>query len=281
MREPAQQTEQNADLGAFDGLVDLRVVEHDVGRLAAEFQRARDEALRRRCGDAVAHFGGAGERQLVEARMVQHGLTAARTAARQDVDHAGRENLIEEPPELDERERRRGRRLDDDRIAGRQRGRDLPGAHQKRKVPGNDLTDDADRFMKHDRERVFVDLNGAAFLRTKTSGEIAEMVRRERHVDQRRFADGLAVVAGFRFGEQRGIFINQIGDSEKLRRTLRGRTADQSGKAARAAATARSTSAAEASAQSASFSPVAGLKVSKVAPFCASTHSPLMRRPYF
>ena len=114
MREPAQQSltlvEEDADLGAFDRLVELGVVEDDVGGLAAELERARNQALGGRFGDAVADFGRAREGELVEARVVKHGLARAGAAAGDDVDDAGGEHLVEELAELEERKAASSRR---------------------------------------------------------------------------------------------------------------------------------------------------------------------------
>ena len=53
--------------------------------------------------------------------------------------------------ELDRRHGRRRRRLEDDRVAGRQRRADLPDRHHQRVVPRRDLADDADRLAADDR----------------------------------------------------------------------------------------------------------------------------------
>lgn len=143
-------------------LVELGVVEDDVGGLAAELERARNQALGGRFGDAVADFGRTREGELVEARVVKHGLARAGAAAGDDVDDAGGEHLVEELAELEERKRRRRGGLDHERVARGEGRRDLPGAHQEREVPRNDLADDADGLVQHDAHRVFVDHDGRA-----------------------------------------------------------------------------------------------------------------------
>lgn len=102
--------EENADLGAFDRLVELGVVEDDVGGLAAELERARNQALGGRFGDTVADLGRAREGELVKARVVEHGLARAGAAAGDDVDDARGQHLIEELAELEERKRASSRR---------------------------------------------------------------------------------------------------------------------------------------------------------------------------
>ncbi len=48
--------------------------------------------------------------------------------------------------------------LEDDAVAGRQRGRELPNGHQNREVPGNDLADHSERLMEVIGDGVVVDL---------------------------------------------------------------------------------------------------------------------------
>ena len=88
--------EENADLSAFNGLVLLAVIKVDVGGFAAEFQRSRNEALGSGFGHVVTDFGRTRKGKLRKARMIKHGLTGLRTASANDVDDAGRQELIED-----------------------------------------------------------------------------------------------------------------------------------------------------------------------------------------
>ena len=66
-----------------------------------------------------------------------------------DVEHAGRKaDLLRDLGERQRGQRRLARRLDDDRVAARQRRRDLPRRQQQRKVPRHDRRDDADRLAQ-------------------------------------------------------------------------------------------------------------------------------------
>ena len=147
--------------------------------------------------------------------MVKHGLARAGAAAGDDVDDAGGEHLVEELAELEERKRRRRGGLDHERVARGEGRRDLPGAHQEREVPRNDLADDADGLVQHDAHRVFVDHDGGALFGAQATGEVAEVVGGERNIDERGFADRLAVVERFDHGETGGVFIDEIGDLQK------------------------------------------------------------------
>ncbi len=143
--------EEDAVDDALDRLVERRVVEDDVGGLAAELEaealgRARDAAL-----DQLADLGRAGERDLVDAVVLDQRLPDCR-AAGDHVDDAGRQLALGD--DLGQREsgqRRRLGGLEHDGVARRERRRDLPGGHQQREVPGDDLRRDAERARRRRR----------------------------------------------------------------------------------------------------------------------------------
>ena len=75
---------------AFDRLVDRRVLEDDVGGLAAELERQALAGAGRRALDELADLGRAREGDLRDARMVDE-VRARLAGARHDVDDAGRQ----------------------------------------------------------------------------------------------------------------------------------------------------------------------------------------------
>ena len=78
--------------------------------------------------------------------------------------------------EADRRQRRRAGRLEDDRVAGRQRRADLPDRHPDRVVPRADLADHADRLAP-DEARV-----AAAVLVGGLALEVPDLGREEAQV---------------------------------------------------------------------------------------------------
>ncbi len=62
---------------------------------------------------------------------------------------------------------------------------------------------------------VLVDFSGAAFLRTDATGEVTEMVSRERHVGVQCFADRLAVVPGLGDGQLFQVGFDTVGDFQQ------------------------------------------------------------------
>ena len=73
-REPAQHTwpwlNQIASTRPFDGAIEVGVVEHDKRRLAAQLERQAFPGPGGRLADDAADLGRAGERDLVDARMI-------------------------------------------------------------------------------------------------------------------------------------------------------------------------------------------------------------------
>ena len=92
-------------------------------------------------------------------------------------------------------------------------GRDLPGQHQQREVPGDDLPGDAQRLRAPVRERV-LELVGPA--------RVVEEVRgRERDVDVARLLDRLAAVQRLEHGELARALLEDARDPEQVLRPLR------------------------------------------------------------
>src|SRR5439155_6653343 len=80
-------------------------------------------------------------------------VTRAAVAGDDVDDTGGQLGLADHVAEKERRERRRLRGLEDDRIACRQRRRDLPREHQQREVPGDDLRSEERRVGNELRGR--------------------------------------------------------------------------------------------------------------------------------
>ena len=185
--------EEDAGHDALDGLVDRRVVEDDVRGLAAELEGELLVGARDRARDRLAHLGGPGERDLVDAGVLDE--RAARVArAGDDVDDARRQVGL--PADVGEQQRgeRRGLgRLEHHGVARRERRRDLPRQHEHREVPRDHLGGDAERARVGPEPRV-LELVGPA-------GVVEEVRGDQRDVDVARLLDRLAVVEGLEHGE--------------------------------------------------------------------------------
>jgi hypothetical protein len=185
---------------ALDGLVEEvvvgrhHVVEEHVGALAAQLQRGRDQVGGGRLRDHLAGGGAAGEGDLGDALAGGQRVPASRPkpltmlstpgGSRSAISSTSTRMLI-------------GRALgglEHHAVAGAQRRRQLPGRHQDREVPGDDLADHAERLVEVVGDGVGVDLAERPFLRAHAAGEVAEVVDRQRDVGVQRLADRLAVV---------------------------------------------------------------------------------------
>src|SRR5258708_40331507 len=95
------------------------------------------------CTNRATYFRGPGESNFVDVRMSDQRLAGCAIAGH-DVDHAMRKtNLLANLGESQRGKRRELRRLQDDSVSRSQRRSNLPCEHEQRKVPGNDLSNNA------------------------------------------------------------------------------------------------------------------------------------------
>src|SRR6185369_8598942 len=86
-----------------------------------------------------------------------------------------------------------------------------------------DLTDHAERLVEVVGHRVLVQLAQRTFLRANNSGEVAEVVHRQRDIGIQRLADRFAVVPGLRDGDRLEVLLDPVGDLVEDYRTFGGR----------------------------------------------------------
>ncbi len=140
---------------AVDGEVEVSVVHDDDRVLAAELEMDVLEAFGRRFQHLHARLARAGQRDDADVRVADEPLADRASATVDDVDDAGRHaGLGEELREALSEGGRVGRGLEDDRVPGDERGRDLPGRDRDREVPRRDDADDADRHAHRHLELV-------------------------------------------------------------------------------------------------------------------------------
>src|SRR5438309_31640 len=140
-----------------------------------------------------------------------------------DVDHAGRQAGFFEP--IGEFQRREGSllgRLEHAGAACSDSGSQLPGGHEQRIVPGNDLSRDAHGFAHRETQRVSGngihlagDFVGEAAVILEAGGDVGDV--------EFRFDDGLAGVAALEFGELRGVLADLFSKLEKDAPAILGR----------------------------------------------------------
>src|SRR5208337_869706 len=116
--------------------------------------------------------------RLLEAR----GLPASRPKPLTTFDDALRQEIADQLHQHHDRGRCLLGGFEDDAVASRQRGRELPNGHQDREVPGNDLADHSERLVEVIRDSVLVDFAERPFLCADRASEIAEMIDRKRKI---------------------------------------------------------------------------------------------------
>ncbi len=145
------------------------------------------QRVRRVLRDRLARRDVAGQRHEPDVRMRDEPLAHGHAVAGDDLQHAGRNDLLRELHEPQERQRRLLGRLQDLHVARRERRPQLPDRHHQRVVPRADAADDAERLAPDDR-RVARDVlaRGLALELARRAREEAEIVRGERHLVARR-----------------------------------------------------------------------------------------------
>ena len=210
--------------GAGDGLVEVGVVEDEERRVAAELERELHDLA-----GALRH------QDLADGRRSREGELAHDRVARQlaadhgrvlgiaghDLEDArGDPRAVGELGQGERRERRLLGRLAHDRVAGRERGRDLAGDHRRGEVPGRDAAADPDRLLEHDdprvgrlgRDRVAVDALALLPHPLQESGGVADLGIR---LGQR-----LTLLARHDHGEVAAVPEHQIGERAQICRAL-------------------------------------------------------------
>ena len=165
-----------------DGVVEVGVVEDQVGALAAQLEADRGEVGRRGLADHARGRGLAGEGDPVDAAVLgQRRARGVRSEAVHDVEDAGRQPGLGGQPG----QQGRGLRgvlggLEHHRVAPGQGGRDLPRLEHQREVPGRDRGDDSGRLEQRvgvvtavHRERLARPPAGRGRRRTGCSGRSA------------------------------------------------------------------------------------------------------------
>src|SRR4051795_1256920 len=215
-----------ADAGdRLEDRVEVDVVEDDDRRLAAELEVDALEGLGGVLGDPLARLDRAGERDDVDAGVLDD-RRAGVVAAGDDVQHALRQDLGRELGQLQRRHRGRRRRLEDDRAAGRERRADLPHRHHQRVVPRRDLARDAGRLAA-DHRRVALEVLAArlALEVARRAGEEAQVVDHRGQLVVLERLQRLAGVGRLELRDLVAVLLDRVGEREQRGRALGRRAA--------------------------------------------------------
>ena len=171
--------------------------------------------LRRAGGDQPAGLDRAGQRDQPDLGVADECVAGGDAVAGDDLEHAGRQELLRQLCEAERRQRRLLGRLQDLDVAGGERGTELPDRHHQRVVPGRDPGDDPERLAPDDRG-VALDVlaGGLALERAGSAGEEAQVVGREGHLvarDRHRLADVLRL----ELRQLLGVVVDHVGELEQ------------------------------------------------------------------
>ena len=161
-----REDEQDTKRGPFHCLVQIRIVEDDVGALSTQFQgHVLQVALGRSIQDLATDECRTSEGDLFDLQVMRDGIADSVTVAIENVDDAGRETgLVDEVGYADCSQGGELRGLENNCVSRCQGGTKFPGQHEHwagqcqlmtlrqsalrtREVPGYDLTDDTDRLV--------------------------------------------------------------------------------------------------------------------------------------
>ena len=197
----------------LDRLVERGVVEDHVRGLAAELEGQLHAASPRAGAGSPCRPRSSPVNAILSTARVDERRAGAAVAG-DDVDDARRQlGLAEHVAEEERRERRRLGRLEDDGVPGGERRRDLPGQHQQREVPRDDLPGDAERLRAAVGEGV-LEL-------VRPAGVVEEVRCGERNVDVARLLDRLAAVHRLEHGELARALLEDARDPEQVLGALR------------------------------------------------------------
>lgn len=204
--------EEDTEVSPGDGVVNVSVVEDDVGRLATQLKSDLLEvALGSGLEDGTADHGGTGEGNLVNVHVAGDGGTGNTAETRDDVDHTSREaGLLDELTHVQTGERGLLGSLHDNSVTGSHGGGNLPRPHEEREVPGDDLTADTNGLVACVGKGIGVGVNGLAVDLVGPSGVVADAANGVTHVNLG-YVESLAVVSGLQSSQVVNVPLHQVG----------------------------------------------------------------------
>ena len=139
----------------FDGGIQVGIVKHDEGRVAAQLHRDFLDRAGALGNQLAADFGRAGKAELAHDGAAGQLGTDFTGRAGDDAEHPGRHpGAFGQHGQRQCRQRRLAGGLEHDRAAGRQCRADLAGDHGIGKIPRRDGRADADRLLGNDNAPV-------------------------------------------------------------------------------------------------------------------------------
>lgn len=215
--------EVDTEVDPVNGLLDIGIVEDNVGGLATKLEgNLLQVGLGSSLHDLAANNGRTSEGNLVDVHVGRDGGTSNPAEAGDDVENArGETSLLNELSKDESRERGLLGGLHDDGVTGGESGADLPGKHEEREVPGDDLTADTERLLPGVVEGVGGDIDGLALNLVGPTTVVADGANNGANITTSH-GDGLAIVERLNGGEEVEVLLDQVGELEEVDTTLLG-----------------------------------------------------------
>ena len=204
--------EVDAKVDPRDGVVDVGVLEDDVGRLAAQLERHLLQ-VRLGCGlqDHAADDGRSSEGNLVNVHVRRDGRAGDTAKAGDHVDDTSREaSLDDELARVQRGERRLLSGFHHDGVTRRHGRANLPRPHEKRKVPGDDLAADTNGLVAGVGQGLGVGVDDLAVHLVRPAAIVSQARRRVGDVTHGH-GERLAVVQGLNTSQQLGVLLEEVG----------------------------------------------------------------------
>lgn len=203
--------EEDTKVGPRDSVVNVGIVEDNVGRLATQLE---SDLLQVTLGsglqDHTANDGRTSEGNLVDVHVVGDGVTGHTTETRDDVDNTGGEaSLLNEFTHVQTRERGLLSSFQDNGVTGRDGRTNLPCPHENREVPGNDLTANTNGLVAGVGESLGVGVDGLTVDLVGPASVVADTANSHTQVNLGH-GEGLAVVQGLNGGELLNVPLDQV-----------------------------------------------------------------------
>lgn len=215
--------EEDTEVGPGDGVVDIGVIEDNVGRLTTQLEGdLLQVGLGGSLQDGAANQGRTSESNLVNIHVAGDSGTSNTAKAGDDVNDTGREaSLNNQLGGVETRQRSLLSGLNDNGVTGGDGGTNLPGPHQDGEVPGDNLTANTDGLVAGVGESLgvgvdslTVDLVGPATVVAQAAGGVGNI--------NLGHGDGLTVVESLDGGKGLHITLEQIGQLSEHTATVRG-----------------------------------------------------------
>lgn len=215
--------EVDTEVDPVNGLLDIGIVEDNVGGLATKLEgNLLQVGLGGSLHDLAADNGRASEGNLVDVHVGGDGGTSNPAETGDDVENArGETGLLDELSKDESRKRSLLSGLHDDGVTGGESGADLPGKHEEREVPGNDLTANTERLLPGVVEGIGGDIDGLALNLVGPTAVVADGANDSANIAAGH-GDGLAIVERLNGGEEVEVLLDQVGKLEEVDATLLG-----------------------------------------------------------